>query len=58
MALCYAKAFNFNYHPFIYFCFYFPSFSRQIQKILVITYVKECSALFIVYKSFMLSTYS
>ena len=33
--LCSAKAFKCNWVPFVYFCFYFLFFRRQIQKILL-----------------------
>ena len=41
------KAFLFNQVLFVYFCFYFLCFRRQIQKKkTALIYVKECSAFF------------
>ena len=42
--LCCAKAFEFNYVPFVYFCFCFYYSRRHIQKNIAAIYVKECSA--------------
>ena len=42
--LCYAKAFNFNYVLFVYFCFYFHYSRRWMKKHIAVIYVKECSA--------------
>ena len=40
--LCCAKAFKFNYVPFV--CFYFCYSRRWIKKDLAVIYVKECSS--------------
>ena len=42
--LCCAKAFNFNYVLFVYFCFYFHFSRRWMKKHIAVIYVKECSA--------------
>ena len=42
--LCYAKAFNFNQVPFVYFCSYFPYSSRWVIEDLALIYVIKCSA--------------
>ena len=36
------QVFTFKYISFIYFCFYFPSFRRQIKKNIIMNYIKEC----------------
>ena len=40
--LCSAKAFKFNQAPFVYFCFYFLCFRREIQKDIAVVHVTEC----------------
>ena len=49
--LCWAKAFNFNWVPFVYFYFYYSG--RWVKKDLAMMYVKECSKFSS--KSFILS---
>ena len=38
------KAFNFNYIPFVYFCFYFHFSWRWVIEDLAVIYVRECFA--------------
>ena len=42
--LCYAKAFAFNWVPFVYFCFYFHYSKRWFGKDIAAIHVKEGSA--------------
>ena len=42
--LCCAKAFKFNYVPFIYFCFQFSLLWEMDQKYIDVIYIKECPA--------------
>ena len=39
-----AEAFNFNYIPFVYFCFYFQYSGRWVIEDPAVIYVGECFA--------------
>ena len=42
--VCCVKGFEFHYVPIVYFCFYFHSSGRWIDKDIAVIYVKACSA--------------
>ena len=54
--LCYAKALKFNQVPFVYFCFYFLYFRRQIQKNAVI-YCQRVFCLFFLQEFYSIGSY-